>query len=167
MTQAQAGTKKDWRRPIVFEGIELPVTAMGIDHLGMYDNLPGLSEAASEFLWRFTVCVGRPQTSDSEIIVRYCSETLMLVEKHRDRLVLSVPKHWDGGFDPAIIDDWVVALKTMLDIAVRRSRCTWEAPLRPDEPNFGRPAAEVEAEMFAKMQACFDKTRRKPWWKFW
>jgi hypothetical protein len=69
MSQAQPSTKKDWRRPIVFEGIELPVTAIAIDHLGMYGNLPGISEAASEFLWRFTICVGRPHTIESEVII--------------------------------------------------------------------------------------------------
>lgn len=165
MSKIQAGTKKDWRRPIIFEGTELPVTAIAIDHLGMYDNLPGLSLAASEFLWRFTVCVGRPQTIASEVIIRHCSETLTLVEKYRDQLAVSVPKHWDGVFDPLIIDEWVMVLQRMLRIAAKQRQCTWEAPLRPDEPNYGKPFAQVEAEMFEKMQKRFDNAHRKPWWK--
>ncbi len=167
MSSPQHNIKKDWRRPIVFEGTQLPLTAIAIDHLGMYDNLPGLSDAASEFLWIFTICVGRPRTLESELIMRYCSETLALVEKHQDQLVLSVPKHWNGEFDSRIIDEWMVVLQTMLRIASTRYQCTWEAPLRPDEPNYGRPFAEVEAQMFENMQKCFDKAQKKPWWRFW
>jgi len=160
-----SGTKKDWRRPIVFEGVELPVTAIAISHLGMYENLPGLSEATSEFLWRFTVCVGRPLTIESEVIRGHCSEALSLVEKHREQLAVRISKHWDGVFDPPIIDEWILVLQTMLDIAAKQPYCTWEAPLRPGDPNYGRSLAEVELEMFEKMQRCFDQANRRPWWK--
>ncbi len=40
---------KDWAIPIRFEGVELSPIAIVIDHLGMYGNLPGISEEAS--LW--------------------------------------------------------------------------------------------------------------------
>ena len=157
--------KKDWRRPIVFEGVELPSSAIAIDHLGMYGNLPDMSEPTSEFLWRFTICVGRPLTVESEVVIRHCSEALALTENSKDRLILTVPAHWDGPFDSSVVDEWISTLRTIVGIAAKQSQCTWEAPLRPDEPNYGRPLAEVQSEMLGRMQKCFDRAHKRPWWK--
>jgi hypothetical protein len=157
--------KKDWRRPIIFEGVELPLSAIAIDHLGMYGNLPDMSEPTSEFLWRFTVCVGRPLTVESEVVIRHCSEALALAESSRERLIVTVPAHWDGPFDSSVVDEWISALRTILSIAATRPQCTWEAPLRPDDQNYGRPLAEVHSEMLGRMQKCFDRAQKRPWWK--
>lgn len=160
-----AEKKNEWRRPIIFEGVELPSSAIAIDHLGMYDNLPEMSEPTSEFLWRFTICVGRPRTVESAVIVRHCSEALALAESSHDRLMATVPAHWDGPFDPDVIDEWISTLRTVVSIAAKQSQCSWEAPLRLGEPNYGRPTAEVQTEMLAKMQKCFDAAQKRPWWK--
>ena len=108
---------KNWQRPIVFEGIELPGVTIAIDHLGMYGNLPEISEPTSKWLWHFTVCVGCPNTADSQVIIQHASEALHLAEKFRDRLMQTVPKHFSGAFEPGIVDQWIGALRTITDVA--------------------------------------------------
>lgn len=156
---------ENWRRPILFEGVELPDVCIAIDHLGLHDNLPEMSEATSEWLWRFTVCVGRSRTAESAVILHHCSEALRLTEQFRSRLVTTVPEHFQGQFDPVVIDQWIGALKTIIEIASTRSECSWEAPLRPGDSQFGRSLSDVNNEMLAKMDKCFQHAQRKPWWK--
>ena len=143
-----------WQRPILFEDFALPETAIAIDHLGMYDNLPEMSEATSEWLWRFTICVGRPRTDASENIHRHVSETLNLSCQFRERLLQTVPKHFDETFEPAVLDSWQQALQKIMEISASRSQCTWEVPLRPGDQHYGRSSAEIAN----KIQSRLDKT---------
>lgn len=123
-----------WERSIIFEGVALPDTVISIDHLGMYDNLPEMSEETSLWLWRFTICVGMPRSDRSEIVLRHVSETLDLITRFRSRLLLTVPAQYQGLFTEDVLDSWAMALRTMLDIAAGQTQCTWEAPLEPGEP---------------------------------
>ena len=157
--------KRDWKRSIIFEGVELPGSAIAIDHLGMYGNLPGISEAASEWLWRLTICVGCPKTENSEVITLHASEALRLAEHFRNRLIQTVPEKFTEPFESQIIDEWINALRIIIEVASTRHQCTWESPLRPDDPNYGRPLVEVHSEMVAKMEKCFERANKKPWWK--
>ena len=151
---------EEWERAIQFEDVTLPGSAMAIDHLGMYGNLPELSEASSKWLWHLTICVGTPKFSDSETIIRHATETLELVEKHRPRLLRSIPERYAGTFSGRVLDEWRLALQLMIDAASSRQYCMWIAPLRPDEPNYGRPWQELIAEMRQNMEKSFASTNR-------
>lgn len=155
----------DWRRPIIFEGVELPPEAIAIDHLGMYDNLPGISAEASEWLWQFCICVGRPRTEQSDIIRRHAIETLELVNRNRSELPARVARQFDESFEDSIIETWIESLETMIEIGATTNECTWEAPLQPGEPNYGRPWEDIEAEMMSGLDKAIAKAQRKPWWK--
>jgi hypothetical protein len=111
-----------WARPIVFEGVTLPGTAFAIDHLA---RLPGLSDEASEWLWRFTICCGRINSDDSARIVRVVSETLHATEASRSHLLATLPSHFDGPFDEEVLADWLLTLRTILNIARGQVRCSW------------------------------------------
>lgn len=155
----------DWRRPIIFEGTELPDVTIAIDHLGMHDNLPGISEETSEWLWHFTVCVGRKKTDDSATVLLRATEALNLAKQHRDNLKQTVPKHFQGPLEPEVIDDWIAALETIVGIASTCESCSWEAPLRPGDKNYGRPLEEVREEMLKRADLGFERHNNRPWWK--
>ena len=149
----------------MFEGVDLPQEAIAIDHLGMYDNLPGISEEASEWLWKFCVCVGRTRTDRSDVIRRHAIETLELIHRNRRELPERVAKHFDESFEASFIDRWVDTLEAIIEICGSRDECAWEAPLRPDEPNYGLPWEEVEAKMMKGLDKAIAKAQTKPWWR--
>jgi hypothetical protein len=155
----------DWKRPIIFEGTQLPDATIAIDHLGMHDNLPGISERTSEWLWHFTICVGRNKTDDSEAVLLHATEALNLAKQHRDNLMQTVPKHFQRTFEPEVVDDWIDALETIVVIASNRKSCSWVAPLRPGDKNYGRPLAEVREEMLKRADLAFEFHNKRPWWK--
>lgn len=144
-------------RPILFEGSALPGTAIAIDHLGMYDNLPEMSEATSDWLWHFTICVGRPRSDSSENILRHVSEARKLTCQYRARLLQTVPAHFDGIFDSEVLDSWVVALQVMEEMAASRPRCTWEAPLRPGDQYYGSNRTDIAADMLSRLDKAIDR----------
>jgi hypothetical protein len=111
-----------WARPIIFEGIELPGTALAIDHLG---KEPEVSEEASAWLWRFTICVGVTNRDSVENVIRFAGEALDVATRHRERLLRDIPARFDGPFDAGVLDEWVSALRTMIDVARRREQCSW------------------------------------------
>lgn len=149
----------DWERPIIFEGFTLPDTIIAIDHLGMYDNLPEMSEETSVWLWRFTICVGMPRSERSEIILRHTSETRDLINRFRERLLRTVPAQYQGTFTEAILDSWVVALQTIMNIAADRVECTWESPLVPGEPGYDQSPAERLAELASRLDKVINRVR--------
>ena len=120
----------DWERTIFFEGVALPRTAIAIDHLAFYDNLPEMSEATAEWLWRFTICVGVSRSDTSENILLHVTESRDLLYMFRDRLLKSVPKHYDNTFKPSVLDSWLFALQTMVDVAQSHTHCSWVALTR-------------------------------------
>jgi hypothetical protein len=114
-----------WARPILFEGVELPGTAFAIGHLG---KEPELSEEASAWLWRFTICAGCTNRDASDNVVRFAGEALDLATRFRGRLLRDVPARFDGPFDAQVIDEWVHSLRTIIDIARSREQCSWTSP---------------------------------------
>jgi hypothetical protein len=135
-----------WERAILFEGIALPGTAIAIDHLGMYDNLPEMSEATALWLWDFTICVGRKRTDSSDNILRHVRETRDLLAKFRERLLVSVPQHYDSSFSSATLDSWMTALQTVEAIAKSRSQCSWEAAVRKGDLGFTELTEQPDKE---------------------
>jgi hypothetical protein len=117
-------THHPWARTIVFDGHPLPATAIAIDHLG---REPEMSEAASAWLWRFTICVGVTKSDRSENVIRFATEALDFASRYRNRLLRDIPSRFDGPFDAAVLDEWVTALTTMIDIARTRDVCSWTA----------------------------------------
>jgi hypothetical protein len=118
-------SRHDWARPIVFEGVELPGTVFAIDHLG---KEPELSVEASEWIWRFTVCVGVMKRDSSENIIRYAGEALDVATRFRERLLCEMPVRFDGPFDEQVLREWVYSLLKMIEIAASRSFCAWTSP---------------------------------------
>ncbi len=114
----------EWERPIFFEGIELPGSAIEIDVLGMYGHLPEMSEEASLWLWHFTICVGVEKSDESAKIIPLVREVLGLVTANRSRL-LNRLKQTDGQ----TLDEWILTLNTILEVAGRQPYCTWTAPI--------------------------------------
>ena len=112
-------------RSISFEGTELPPTTIAIDHLG---KAPDISEAASRWLWRFTICVGVTKRDTSANVIRYATEALDVATRSRERLLQTIPAHFDGPFDAAVLDEWADALRTIIRIARDRHHCSWTAP---------------------------------------
>ena len=121
----ETADRHSWARRIVFEGESLPGTAFAIDHLG---TLPGLSDEASEWLWRFTICVGCTKSDDSVRIIRVVSETMDRFAASRPHLLATLPARFNGPFDDQVLDEWLFALRTMLRIAQRQPRCSWTSP---------------------------------------
>ena len=117
---------KDWAIPIRFEGVELSRLAVVIDHLGLYNNLPDISEEASLWLWRFTKCHGRRRYDTAENIQKMVKEVLQLVTDNRQKLLESVPDHFDGPFTNEHLDLWVKDLETILNLCQGNQECTWE-----------------------------------------
>ena len=118
-------TRHRWARPIIFEGVELPGTTFAIDHLG---KEPEASEEASGWLWQFTICVGVARQDSSANVIRFAGEALELATRFRERLLRDLPGRFDGPFDAAVLDEWVFALRTIIDIARNREICSWTAP---------------------------------------
>jgi hypothetical protein len=118
----ETSTRHAWARPIVFEGVTLPGTASAIDHLA---RLPGLSDEASEWLWRFTICCGRVNSDDSTRIVRLVAEILHATEGSRSYLLATLPAYFDGPLDEQVLTDWLLTLRTILNIAQSQPRCSW------------------------------------------
>lgn len=97
---------------------------LAIDHLG---KEPEISEEASIWLWRFTVCVGITKSDTSENVIRFAGEALEIAQRFRARLLREIPARFDGLFDAKVHGDWVYSLSTMIEIARRRDRCSWTA----------------------------------------
>ena len=116
--------RHDWERPIFFEGVELPGSAIAIDTLGMYGHLPEMSEEASLWLWQFTICVGVEKCDDSSKIILLVEEVLELVTTNRARLLERLkPK------DEQTLDEWISTLRTLLEVARQKPFCSWTAPI--------------------------------------
>ncbi len=98
---------KKWMTSIVFEGEELSPISIAIDHLGMYGNLPGLSEEISEWLWKFTICRGVNKEDKSVNINLNVIELLSMIKIHRHHLLENVPLHFDGEFLNIHLDMWI------------------------------------------------------------
>ena len=117
---------KEWAIPIRFERVELSPLAIVIDHLGLHENLPGLSEEASLWLWRFTICRGRYRTDSTENILKVTKEVMDLITKNRLRLLESVPKRFDGPFTHEHLDLWISDLENIQNLCQGKQECTWE-----------------------------------------
>jgi hypothetical protein len=117
--------KKEWMTPILFEGIELSPISVAIDHLGMYGNLPELSEETSKWLWEFTICQGIKKNDKGKIIHKHISETLLQTNTFRDHLLKNVPNHFDGKFSEVHLDMWINDLETMLEACKNKDECSW------------------------------------------
>jgi hypothetical protein len=150
-----------WHRPIIFEGVELPGVAIAIDHLGLHGNLPEMSEGTGLWLWRFTICVGLRRTDASETILHHAQEALALATQFRDRLLQTVPLHYDGPFEPGVLDAWIAALERIIAIARSRRSCSWEAPLRPGDSGFGRSPEENMKELGERLDKAIKRAKRK------
>jgi hypothetical protein len=100
-------------------------TACAIDHLG---KEPGVSEETSLWLWQFTICAGRARTDDSERIVRCASEVLQLAVTSPERLLAVIAPRFAGPFGARVLDEWVLTLRTIIDIARRHPTCSWTSP---------------------------------------
>lgn len=118
---------KEWMTPIIFEGVELSPISIVIDHLGMYDNLPDLSEETAKWLWQFTICRGAKKTDSAENIIKHINEALSLVDSGRDHLFKNVPKRFDGSFSDVHLNLWINDLTNILDACKDKSTCTWTA----------------------------------------
>ena len=116
---------KEWAIPIRFEGVDLSPISIVIDHLGMYGNLPGISEEASLWLWQFTICRGRQRTDSAETIEKIVTEILTLVKHNRKHVLDSVPKHFDGSFTEEHLNFWIADLEMMLSLCKGKSKCAW------------------------------------------
>lgn len=151
---------EEWHRPIVFEGVELPGVAIAIDHLGMYGNLPGLPENTSDWLWRFTICVGVNKAASSEEIIQHASCTLELAEKHREDLLHSVPKQYGSEFDSDVLDAWLWTLRELITIAQTRTTCQWSSPTRPGDRNYGKSSEDVKNDLLRVLDRLEDNLAR-------
>jgi|GEM_PF-5326098 len=152
---------------IIFENVELPKAALHIDHLGMYGNLPGMSDATSEWLWRFVICMGRPREDRSENVIRAAEEVLQLCRQHKGHLVANFAKFFSGPFEPTFYDDWVWTLEFLLAMAKERDVCHWTMPLLPGDPHYGRSWEEISADMQAGLEQLEKRIRPKRWWQLW
>lgn len=123
----------DWERPIFFEGVELHGVMIAVDHLGLYDNLPEMSEETSIWLWRFTICVGVIREDSSASVVNAVSETLELIQRFRGRLLKTLPDHYPG-FQEEVLEAWRQSLEQILCLAEERAHCKWQSPLLPTDP---------------------------------
>lgn len=123
-------SRHQWARCLLFEGVELPPSAFAIDHLA---REPEISEEASVWLWRFTICVGVTNRDNSQNVIRYASEALDIATRFRERLLLTVPARFDGPFDAQVIDEWIMSLKTIIELARNTVECSWTASA-PDQP---------------------------------
>ncbi len=121
----KTANRHPWARPIVFEGVELPGTVFAIDHLC---KEPEISEEASAWLWRFTICAGVTNRDSAENVIRFAGEALDVATRFRERLLQEVPARFDGPFDAQVIDEWVYSLRTMIDMARSRRQCSWTSP---------------------------------------
>ena len=117
---------KEWAIPIRFESVELSPLAIVIDHLGMHENLPGLSEEASLWLWRFTICRGRYRTDSTENILKVTKEVMQLITENRLHLLESMPKRFDGPFTHEHLDLWISDLENIRNLCQGKEECTWE-----------------------------------------
>lgn len=140
------------RHRIVFEGVTLPKAALLLDHLGMYDNLPTISEETSEWCWRFTICIGRTRTDASENVVAYASELLNGCRSSKHRLMENFAKHFTGQTEPQFFDEWIWTLEKITEIARSRDSCSWEAPLIPGDHNYGKTWSETSTEALERLE---------------
>ena len=118
---------KKWMVPIFFEGIELSPISIAIDQLGMHHNLPQISEEASKWLWRFTICRGVNKNDQGETVFKHVSETLFLTKKTREDLLVRVPHTFDGDFTETHLDMWINDLETILEACKDKEMCCWTA----------------------------------------
>jgi hypothetical protein len=118
---------KEWMTPIIFEGVELSPISIAIDHLGMYGNLPELSDECSEWLWRFTICHGVSKEGSSKKIRRIVNDVLSQVKSNKDHLLSNVPLKFDGKFSETHLKMWTNDLETMLSLAIDKDVCQWTA----------------------------------------
>ncbi len=149
---------------IIFEGTELPNSAIHLDHLGMYNNLPGVSEAASEWIWRFVICVGKPCRDTSANVIRHSTELLDLAIEHRAHLLENFPKKFTGIFTEKVYQELIASLMTMIERARRRTECHWTAPLLTTNTNYGRSWDEIskeQSDQFSRFLSAWNK-KRKP-----
>ena len=71
-------------------------------------------ENALRLLGAFTICVGVSRSDTSKNILRHVTESRDLLYMFHDRLLKSVPKHYDKTFNPSVLDAWLFALQTMV-----------------------------------------------------
>ena len=152
---------------IYFEGVEMPNGARVIEHLGLYNNLPEISQETTDWLWRFTICVGRTRVDSSTTIIRACRETLSLLQLHRAHLKVHFPKHFSGEPLPGFFDEWVWSLEHMETVAKGREMCEWTAPLIPSDPHYGQSSEKIRDEYEKGMAILLQKARPRKWWRFW
>jgi hypothetical protein len=121
----KTANRHPWARPIIFEGVELPGTAFAIDHLG---KEPEMSQEASAWLWRFTICAGVTNQDSADNVIRFASEALDVAMRFRERLLREVPARFEGPFDSQVIDEWVYTLRTIIEISRTQRQCSWTSP---------------------------------------
>ena len=152
---------------IVFEGVSLPKAALLLDHLGMYDNLPGVSEETSEWCWRFTICVGRIRSDSSGNIIHRATELLDLCRRCEHHLCGNFAKHFMGEAEPQFYDEWIRTLETMIKIARDRDMCEWIAPLLPGDRHYGKTWSEISAGTLERIEGNVARSHgeKQQFWK--
>ena len=118
---------KEWMTPIIFEGVGLSPISIAIDHLGLYGNLPDISEECSEWLWRFTICHGVNMEGESKIITQYVTEVLSLLKANKAHLLQNIPLRFDGNFTETHLNMWISDLETILSLCANKTICHWTA----------------------------------------
>lgn len=149
----------NWQRPIIFEGNQLPGASISLDRFASTEFLPGIAEETALWFWRFTICVGRLRSAPSEEICSHVDRVIDLSLQRDDKLRTFAADHVDKCFDRSVLDDWLASLGTIRRIAGGCDDCSWIAPLRPGDKNYGKSYGEV-AKNISKGLAAMAKNLR-------
>ncbi len=126
-------------RPIVFNGIELPLELMAIDHL---ERIVVLPESLADWLWRFPICIGREQRCDSAVVNAVVQEVRNALLEQRPRVLEGLRKRLPGYTAEEVYSQWMGGLAVILECARAKEQCVWVAVALPGESELSKEDAK-------------------------
>ena len=116
---------------VIMQAVELPEAASSLDHLGLYNNLPGLPEGTREWLWRFPICVGTFGSCETDELLRHVDLAASELEKDLSHVTANYLEHYDGPNPHELPHRWISALTAIKAVArgCGQARCWWFRPI--------------------------------------
>jgi hypothetical protein len=106
-------------RPIRFVGELLPNWAQLLD---LAARLCPVSEEVRHWFFRFTTCSG---VADARTVTDYCKLLRTNIQEHRESVAFELERNNNDQQPPQIINAWLYALDTMIQVAEVSKTCSW------------------------------------------
>ncbi len=147
----------EYPRLLIFEMQVLPEYAFALDQFNYTDLFPGITEECSVWFWRFSICVGCMKGTQSEEVIKFSTEALNLLKKPSKELFKRLKKIFPDVDSEDVLSSWKESLETMVAIAGNRDKCTWFAPLYPNDKAYTKNPKDVFGTMLKNFDAACKK----------